>query len=321
MNIPTVVKGLNENQKMKLRNRRKMAPQTRANFDYKMAIKLRSKLDGLSGLLSIIKALPPKKLREGEYIEDEHVRTLLELTQSALKILNYKKVRGTADDLYILEEKNKKIVGINGTTGEAIRRGEFHKASAKKKDIERAILLHDHVGYLIQKFVPEINIEHPGSGQSYSMEDLIDMQMMKKEEQKIKELLASAMTDNCSSNLVKIEQIAKEANCDPLEVLHIAYQIQETKREIERSAERRKQDILNLESNSAAIQTIKELWAKGYFNYTAIAVEIAYNKSIVITVIEKMMTEGQISEGPMLVPGNEIKEPEKKVSGPSGFEQ
>ena len=96
-----------------------------------------------------------------------------------------------------------------------------------------------------------------------SIEDLIDWQWKEKEKNRIKELLASSMTDNCCFDLAKIEQIAKEADRDPLEVLQIAYQIQETKRENERSTERRKQDISNLESDPVAIQTIKDLLGKG----------------------------------------------------------
>ena len=309
-----MVKKLNRIQIKKLINRRELRPADRANMDYKMAKKLQAGLDDLAGLLYIMKNVPPRKIMPSEErkygLKDRHVCLLLELTEAALRILDYKKVRGTPDDLYILEERNKKVIGVNGKTGEATKQGEFHRATARKKDIERAISLHDHVDYLIQKFVPEINIKHPGSGQSYGIEDLIEMQMMKKEEQKIKELLASGMKDNCSFNLVKIEQIAKEADRDPLEVLQIAYQIQETKREIERSTERRKQDILNLESDSAAIQTIKELWAKGYFNYTAIAVAIGHGRGAVVDVIEKMRAKGDIpKDDHILVQGDGFPKP------------
>ena len=93
-----------------------LRPADRANFDYKMARKLRSGLDGLAGLLYIMNALPAKKLKPSKKrkdgLGDMHVRLLLELTETALRILDYKKVRGTADDLYILQERNKKPIGI-----------------------------------------------------------------------------------------------------------------------------------------------------------------------------------------------------------------
>ena len=157
-----------------------------------MAKKLQSGLDGLAGLLYIMKALPAEKLKPSEKredgLKDTHVRLLLELTEIALRILDYKKVRGTADDLYVLEEEHKKPVGVNLRTGEAIMQGQFHRAKVKQKDIDRAILLWNHVDYLKENFVPENNIEHPGRGGRYSMEDLIDWQRRKKEEQKIKDL-------------------------------------------------------------------------------------------------------------------------------------
>ena len=105
------------------------------------------------------------------------------------------------------------------------------------------------------------------------------------------------MKDDSSFSLDQIEQIAKEVDRDPLDVLQIAYQIQETKRESERNTERRKQDISNLESDSTAIQMIKELWAKGYFNYTAIAVMVGHNRNVVVTVIEAMIAKGEIPRG------------------------
>ena len=70
------------------------------------------------------KILPSEERKYG--LKDRHVcLLLLELTEAALRILGYKKVRGTADDLYILVERNKKVVGIFPRNGEAIKQGEF----------------------------------------------------------------------------------------------------------------------------------------------------------------------------------------------------
>jgi len=179
-----MVKNLKPNQMKKLRDRRLLRPADRANVDYKMAKKLQSGLDGLAGLLYIMKALPSEKLKKGEYIKEVHIRLLLELTEAALRTLDYKKVRGTAEDPYVLEERNKKVVGIDLRSGQAIKHGKLHRVKAKKKEIERAILLWEHVDYLVENFVlPKNNIEHPGMGWRHSVEDSIDMQIRKKEEQ------------------------------------------------------------------------------------------------------------------------------------------
>ncbi len=298
-----MVKKLTQDLARKLRDRRNLRPADRANLDYKMAKKLKSGLDELAGLLYIMEALPPDKIRPSrdrkDGLKDGHVRLLLKVTESALRILDYKKVRVSAYDLYVLEEINKKITGVDWKTGKPIKHGEFHRRKAKKEELDRATLLWKHVDYLNENFVPEINTENPSICGSISIEDRIDEQIWQKEEEKIKQLLESGIRD--------IGQIAKEVSRDSWNVLQIAYQIQETEREIKRRIERREQDITNLEQDTVAIERIKELWGKGWRNITAIAVEIDHPRNAIMAIINKMEANGEIQkEDVVLVPGGDF---------------
>ncbi|WP_286857410.1 hypothetical protein [Methanosaeta sp. UBA356] len=284
-----MAKDLTKDQAKNLRERKSLRPADRANLDYKMLKKLQSGLDGLAGLLYIMEALPPKKIRPSEErkagLKDGHVRLLLKLTESALRILNYKKVRGTEEDSYILEEINRKVAGADWITGKSTKHGEFHRRKPKKEEIERAILLWNHVDYLIKEFV---DIEHPGIVRNRSIEDLIDEHMWQEEEKKIRELLESGMKD--------VEQIAKQVGRDSWGVWQTVYQIQENEREIKRRIERQAQDITNLENDPLAIEKIKELWESGWRNRLAIAVEINHSRNAVTNLIDKMIEHEEISK-------------------------
>jgi hypothetical protein len=168
-----MVKKLNQDMVRKLRDRRKLRPADRATLDYKMARKLQAGLDELSGLLSIMKALPPHKiLPSGERkdgLKDKHVRLLFELTETALEILDFKKVfapmgwAGEEKDLYVYEAQNIKWTGINYTTGESTYTACDHREKKpKKEDLERAKLLWEHVEKLHQR-TPDVNIKSPGN--------------------------------------------------------------------------------------------------------------------------------------------------------------
>lgn len=278
-----MVKKLTQDLARKLRDRRNLRPADRANLDYKMAKKLKSGLDELAGLLLIMEALPPDKIRPSsdrkDGLKDGHVRLLLKVTESALRILNYKKVRGNADDLYVLEEINKKTTGIDWQSGKPIKHGEFRRRKAKKEELDRATLLWNHVDYLKENFVPEINTANPSICESISIEDRIDERIWQKEEEKIKKLLASGIKD--------IEQIAKEVGRDSWDVWQTVYRIQETEREIKRRIERREQDIINLEQDTAAIERIEVLLANN-IHPIAIAVDINHTVEAVRAVINKM---------------------------------
>jgi hypothetical protein len=301
-----MVKKLTQDLARKLRDRRNLRPADRANLDYKMAKKLKSGLDELAGLLYIMEALPPDKIRPSrdrkDGLKDGHIRLLLKVTESALRILDYKKVRGSAYDLYVLEEINKKITGVDWKTGKPIKHGEFHRRKAKKEELDRATLLWKHVDYLNENFVPEINTENPSICGSISIEDRIDEQIWQKEEEKIKKLLASGIRD--------IGQIAKEVDRDSWDMLQIIYNIQETERDTKRRKEMYAKEITNLECDSAAIERIMVLWVEGWRNNTAIAVEINHPRNAVIAIINKMIANGEIQkEDVVLVPGGGFPKP------------
>lgn len=173
-----MVKKLNQDTVRKLRDRRKLRPADRANLDYKMVKKLQAGLDELSGLLSIMKTLPAHKiLPSGERkdgLKDKHVRLLFELTETALEILDFKKVfapsgwTGSKEELYVYEAENKKVVGINYTTGESIEISTEHREKKpKKEDLERAELMWKHVEKLHQR-TPDVNIEHPNTERNHT---------------------------------------------------------------------------------------------------------------------------------------------------------
>lgn len=126
--------------------------------------------------------VPAKTLKR--YLKDNHVQLLFEMTETILKILEYKKVRGTtSDNLYVYKERLKKeIVGINLRDATAIKMGPLYTEKAGKNDIDRAISLREHINFLYKHFDPEIDIIHPGLGRSFSFEDLIDRQRRQEEE-------------------------------------------------------------------------------------------------------------------------------------------
>lgn len=176
-----MVKKLNQDTVRKLRDRRNLRPADRANLDYKMAKKLQTGLDELSGLLSIMKALPPHKILPSEDrkdgLKDKHVRLLFALTEKALEILDYKKVFAppgwaasalrSEEDLYVYEAQNIKWTGIDYRTGESTYTAcEHREERAKKEDLERAKLLWEHVGKLHQR-TPNVNIKSPGNPQFF----------------------------------------------------------------------------------------------------------------------------------------------------------
>lgn len=289
-----MVKKLTQHAVKKLRDRRTLRPSDRANLDYKMAKKLQSGLDELAGLLYIMNALPPEKIipkkdKNGRKIglKDRHIRLLFDLTESALRILDFKKIRGNANNIYILQEVNRKITGVDWQTGKAIKHGEFHRRKPLNEEIERAKLLWKHVDYLKKYFVPELNIESPSIVRSASLEDRIDEQLWEKEEIKIKELFLSGMG---------MEQIAIEVGCDSWGVWQTVYQIQENERETKRRTEQIAQDIKNLEQDTVAIERIKEFWGKGWRNKLALAVEINHSQNAVTHIIDKMIEWGEIAK-------------------------
>lgn len=286
-----MVKKLTQDLVRKLRDRRNLKPADRANLDYKMAKKLDSGLDELAGLLYIMEALPPNKIKPSidrkDGLKDEHVRLLLKVTESALRILEYKKVRGPANNPYILEEINRKVTGVEWKTGKLIKHGEFHRKRPQKKEIDRGILLWNHVDYLIKEFVPETNSENPGKVRSLSIEDHIDEQMWQEDKKKIEERFASGM---------EIDKIAAEIGHDSFDVLYAVYEIQENERESKRRIERLKQDITDLEHDEDAIERIKELWKDGWRNRTAIAVEINHSRSALTSIIDKMIESEEIAK-------------------------
>jgi hypothetical protein len=121
--------GLTANQRNRLRNRIKLSPQTRANTDYRLAKKLKLKLDGLADLHSIIEIVPHNKLRKGKYITDKHLAILFELTEAILNALEYKKLRGRPQCTYVIKTK---------------KDGTPYRADPAKIDRKRSQMLHKH---------------------------------------------------------------------------------------------------------------------------------------------------------------------------------
>jgi len=290
-----MVKKLTQDTVKKLRNRRNLRPSDRADLDYKMVKKLQSGLDELAGLHYIMNALPPEKIipkkdkdNKGRKIglKDKHVQLLFSLTETALRILDYKKIRGDSNNPYILEEFDRKTTGVNWQTGEHIKHGNFRRRKPKKEETERAVLLWEHTDYL-KMLAPDFNPENPSDGgdrrgtDKMRSENIVDHQMRWADEKKIKELLASGVKD--------IEKIAKEVGLDSWDVWQIIYQIQENERKIWRL----RQDVIDLKKDVAAIDRIETLSSKN-IHPIAIAVDVNYPIEAVRTVINKMASEAPI---------------------------
>lgn len=288
-----MVKGLSDNQKTKLWNRKKMSPQTRANFDYKMARKLRSRFDGLIGLDLILECIPSEKIRAGEYITDKHVVALFKLTEAVLKALEYKKVRGTTCNLYVIRESVKKTqTGIDFRTGRPRMVGISRRAKPTKQDFDRAIKLNKHL-YALGAFVdPDVPIKGYEMPAQYPCDDDFDDAVIQanedlEAERKIGSLLSEGVSD--------IEQIAKEAHCPLIMVENFI--------ERQRKIKELKEAKANLEQDLAAIQKIKELWAEGWINRTEIAKAIGHPRDAVCTVINQMIANGEIPKDLVIIPG------------------
>ena len=253
---------------------------TRAKYEYIAVKKLMVILDDLQDADIILSKVPKNKLQK--YLKDEHVETLLRISTSLMRKLDFNKVRSIDDEtlfVYIEDESH-----------------HLQRAEPSENDIKRAKMLHEDL-YNLEAFVdPELlkrGAEIPGyePPKSYpgGIHDASEEQERFREEERIakriKELLSDGLKD-----IDQIGKIAKDVGSDPDRVLAFVYRIQETERE----TEKRKHAIATLERDSAAIQKIKELWAEGWFNKTAIAVAIGYPRGAVITVTEKMMVKGEI---------------------------
>ncbi|VVB62630.1 Uncharacterised protein [uncultured archaeon] len=285
------------NKQMKrLRNRGELSPQTRANTDYKMAKKLRSKLNSLNELELILDKIPKEKLSDNEYkyVTDNHVFTLLKLAEKIMSILEFKKIRGIEEYLYVIREKNRRkepTYAWNPNYPKYIIKGIPFRDAPNEKDIKRSIKLSEH-SYTLEAFL-DSDVPIPGYEKPNHypiIDDWYDAVIQANEDvkisSKIKELLDSGTSD--------IKQIAKEVGCQTMQVEN-AIESRRRSKELKEAKDR-------LEKDSTATQMIKEFWVNT-FNRDEIAKAIGYPRDVVCSVIEQMMANGEIPKDLVIVPG------------------
>ena len=78
---------LNPKQKEKLKNRKSLSPKDLANFNYQIAQKMEKILSELEDVNEILASLPERTAEKR--LNDKMVISILRLTESILKILNY----------------------------------------------------------------------------------------------------------------------------------------------------------------------------------------------------------------------------------------
>ncbi len=287
----------------RLRSRGNLSPQTRANTDYKLAKKLQSKLNSLKELEPILEKIPKEKLGNSEYkyVTDEHVFTLLTLAEKIMHILDFKKIRANGEELYVVREKNKKKHPTwnlwNPNAPKYKIEGTPVRDAPNEKDFKRGIKLAEHA-YMLRAFydsrVPLPGYKEPSG---YPIEDdfwasVMQANLDSKCHAMINELLDSGISD--------ILQIAEKVGCQPIQVENIL--------ENRRRATEYKETQARLEQDPAAIQKIKELWAKT-FDRGKIAHAVGHPEGAVSAIIDRMIGNKEIPNDWVIVPGGDFPKP------------
>lgn len=156
-----------QTKKLVLRDRED--PAERAKYDYIIAKKIKTALDNLADIDTVLARLPKHKLQKA--ITDKHISTLLNAAELMMLKMDYKKIRKLDDgNLYVLREDGE---------------GRMHRVNPTKKDFERVMKLHEHVAAL-EPFYDQ-TIKLPGyelPAQNSSIDDYWDEVMKAGEEKK-----------------------------------------------------------------------------------------------------------------------------------------
>jgi len=138
---------LNPKQKEKLKNRKSLSPKDLANFNYQIAQKMEKILSELEDVNEILASLPERTAEKR--LNDKMVISILRLTESILKILNYTPLEeGPRGQLFI--NLTKEIPTNDNDT----QKFETERRPPKPKDVARHILLVNHINKLNQFAFP-----------------------------------------------------------------------------------------------------------------------------------------------------------------------
>jgi hypothetical protein len=139
---------LTSTERGQLKDRDALKPKTRGNLDYRIAQKVKHKLEELKEINEALCSIPEKNARR--VLTDEMVASALQLAENMIKMLNYAPVeKGPRGQLFVCVSEEMPSKDSDSQKFEVERR------PPTPQDVARHLLLEDHIKAL-QKFTQPV---------------------------------------------------------------------------------------------------------------------------------------------------------------------